>query len=124
MTTNLINPLSIESHLVNRESGLAHICCQKNDNRSETSLSQPYVNHIALSVSRPSSKPSCECYAGASASTMLRTTEIMAKPVAPSGIDTPLTMCHGPFALPTIQYLKPFRAQQFLGATCCSTYPT
>jgi hypothetical protein len=37
--------------------------------------------------------------------------------------DTPLTMCHGPFALPTIQYLKPFQTQQLLGATCCSKYP-
>ena len=32
-------------------------------------------------------------------------------------------MRHGPFALPTIQYSKPLQAQQFLGATCCSTNP-
>ena len=33
-------------------------------------------------------------------------------------------MRHGPFALPTIRYLKPPQAQQYLDGICCSTSPT
>jgi hypothetical protein len=46
---------------------------------------------------------------------MLHTFKLdMAKTVKPSDIDISYQMLHGPFALPTIQCLKPPQVQQFL----------
>ena len=50
---------------------------------------------------------------------MLRTAEIfMANSVKPSDIDSFYQTHHGPFALPTIHYLKPLQIQQYLDETC------
>jgi hypothetical protein len=53
---------------------------------------------------------------------MLCSAEIdMANLLKPSDIDVFYQMQQGPFALPTIQYSKPHKVQQYLDETCAST---
>ena len=91
--------------------------------------SKPYVTHMALrrkptSVKNPQANAILERVHQV-ISTMLRTAEIdMANSVAPSDIDTFLTNASWAIRSTYHTVLKPLQAQQFLGATCCSTYPT
>jgi hypothetical protein len=107
-------------------------CCQKviYDNGSEfkhhfKALCDAYgIKRKPTSVKNPQANAILE-HVHKVIMVMLCTVELdMADSVSASDINNSCIMRHVPFALPTIQYLKPLQGQHFFVETCCFTSPS